>query len=192
VALAPLATTADLTARKIDTSESAAVAVLLASASAAVRDAAGCSISRATVTVQTPGTPEQWLTVPGWAVTAVEDVLVDDVAATFKMVGGRLWRACGWQPGCEPTNVTMTITEGVVDVPADIIDLVCSLVAGGLSALEDEYDPKRGMSYERIDDYQYGMQTGDDEIVSPMELPERTKASLAQRFGNSAFVTEGA
>lgn len=191
MALAPLATTADLTAHKIDTSDSETIAALLASASAAVRDAAGCSISRATVTVEVPGTPEQWLTVPGWAVTAVEDVLVDGVSVTFKKVGGRLWAACGWQPTCDPTNVTMTITEGVEDVPADIVDLVCSLVAGGLAATEEGYDPRRGMSYERIDDYQYGMTTGADEIVSPMELPERTKQSLAARFGNSAFVTEG-
>jgi len=192
VALAPLASSADLTNRKIDTTDTAAVNALLASASAAVREAAGCTISRATVTVETPGTPEQWLTIPGWAVTSVTDVLVDGAAVTFKKVGGRLWSAGGWQPSCEPTNVTMTITEGVTDVPEDIIDLVCSLVAGGLAAVAGGFDPKRGMSYEKIDDYQYGMSTGADEVVSVMELPERTKHSLAERFGNSAFVTEGA
>ena len=44
------------------------------------------------------------------------------------------------------------------------------------------------MGYERIDDYQYGMATGDDEVVSPMELPESTRAWLRGRFAGGAAV----
>lgn len=192
MALDPLAVVADLEARGIDVTDAALVDALLASASAAIRDAAGASITSLTATVDVPGTVETWLPVPGWAVRSVDDVLIDgDAVSDWRLVAGRLWRSCGWGAVCAPSVVTITFTQGLTDAPADIVDLCCSLVAAGMAAAAEGYDPRRSMAYERIDDYQYGLRQGDDEIVSPMELPPRVRASLRSRFGSGVAVTGG-
>lgn len=191
MALAPLATEADLAALKIDTSDAATTVLLLASASSAVRDAAGVPISRKTSVATLLTETSRRIELPGRPVHTVSSVLLDGVAIDdYRLRGSGLWRlGCYWQlPGDIPGEVTVTMDHGYTEVPADIVTLVCSLVAGGLAAVENGYDPKRGMSYERIDDYQYGMQTGDDEIVDPFELPKRTKASLRARFSGGAHV----
>lgn len=190
MALEPLAAVADLTARGIDTSDEVKVNALLASASATIRDAAGCVISALTATVSIPGTVERWLEVPGWAVRSVASAEIDGVEVTdFRLVGGKLWRACGWQSDCGPSVVTMTYTQGLAEVPADLVDLCCSLVAAGLAAAENAYDPERSLAYERIDDHQVGYRQGDEEVVSPMLLPPRTRAWLASRFNTGVAVT---
>jgi hypothetical protein len=194
LALTPLAEAADLAARRVDIdTDPEAVAAALAAASAAVREAAGgATISRHTGTVRFEGSMDQWLTPPGWAVTAVADVAIDGTPVSdYRLIGGRLWRAGGWQNGWGPSEVSMTVTQGVTAVPADIVDLVCSLAAASLNAAtEDGYDSHRGLAYERIDDYQRGFRQGDDEIVSPVELPAGTRNWLRQRFGGAATVTE--
>lgn len=192
MALAPLATAADLTARSIP-ADGAAWA--LAAASAAVRDAAGgVTISRHTGTVYVDGTTDQRIGVPGWAIVSVTDVRIDGHLVTdWRYVDGRtrLWRACGWQPGYEPVEVAMTVTQGVTEVDADIVDLVCSLAAGAMhDAEEGGYGADRGLAYERIDDYQRGFRQGDAEIISSVELPEATRQMLAQRFGVAATTTD--
>lgn len=192
MALAPLATTADLDARGVD---STGADWALDAASAAVRSAAGrVTISQHTGTVYTDGTCDQRLPVPGWAITAVTDVQLDGVTVTdWRYTDGRtrLWRATGWQPGYEPVEVTMTVTQGVAEVPADIIDLVCALAAGALrDVAEGRFGASRGLAYERIDDYQVGFRQGDGEILSPVELTEATRQMLRQRFGNAATVSE--
>lgn len=192
MALEPLATAADLTARSIP-SEGADWA--LAAASDAVRNAVGgVTISRHTGTVYTDGTPDERIPVPGWAIASVADVSVDGQLVTdWRYVDGRsrLWRACGWQPSYEPVEVTMTVTQGVTDVPADIVDLVCVLAAGALhDVAEGEYGANRNLAYERIDDYQRGFRQGDNEVLSPIELPESTVQMLRRRFGTGASVTE--
>src|ERR1044072_4421586 len=108
MALDPLATTADLPA-SVDTSDAALVAQMLAAASAEVREAAGCAISEQTSTITIGGTSSRWLTLPGGPVTDVASVEVDGEAVTdWKLVDGRLWRACGWD-GCEPTQLEVTM-----------------------------------------------------------------------------------
>lgn len=188
--LQPLATEADLSARKVDTSDATLIAALLSSASAAVREAAGCSISEATGTVVLSGGAGRYLRLPGWAISGVESVSVDGVAVTdWRLVDGRLFRRQGWGDPCDPPEVVVTYTQGVATVPEDIVNLVCSLVAAGVAAAEDGFDPHRGISSERIDDYQRSFTRGDDEVVDPLDLPERTRSWLARRFGGGSYVT---
>lgn len=192
MALTPLAAVADLTARGITATDATWA---LAAASDAVRDAAGgVTISRHTGTVYVDGTVDQRIGVPGWAIDSVTDVRMDGQLVTdWRYVDGRtrLWRAAGWQPGYEPVEVEMTVTQGVTAVDADIVDLVCSLAAGALHDAEEKgYGADRGLAYERIDDYQRGFRQGDDEILSPVELPAATRQMLAQRFGVAATTTD--
>lgn len=188
--LADLATPADLTARNINTNTAGVdVYVLLAAASGEVRAAAGVPISRATWTTTIPGVPERWLRLPGQPVVSVADVDIDGTNITgFKLVGGDLWRDGGWQPSCEPSNVTLTITGGLVAVPADIVDLVCSLVGMATAAAVEGYESKTGKTYESVDDYRVGYVQGGDSTAGVMELPEATRSRLRARFGGGSGV----
>lgn len=192
MALSPLATTADLPA-SVDTSDATLVAQMLDAASAEVREAAGCAISQETSTVSIGGTSSRWLTLPGGPVTAVSSVEVDGVAVTdWKLVDGRLWRACGWQ-GCEPSIVTVAMTHGFADVPADIVLLTAQLAAAGINAGLTEFAARSGIQSEQesIDDYSSSKTyvTGVGASATVMELPERTRLRLRSRFGGGAYVT---
>lgn len=189
MALAPLATTADLTTRGIDVSDTAKVDALLDAASDRVRDAAGSPIAQTIATVSLPGTCSARLEVPVRPVVSVQSASVDGTAVTdFKLVDGALWRAAGWQARWDgiPSTVTVTLTAGLAEVPADIVDLVCSLVAAALAA---ELGRPAGVQSESIDDYQVSYATGDEAAVTVMDLPDRTRAWLRSRFGGSAYVT---
>src|SRR5690606_30056083 len=140
---APLATEADLTALKIDTSDAPLTALLLASASSAVRDAAGVPISRKTSTATLLTETSRRIELPGKPVHTVSGVLLDGVAIDdYRLRGSGLWRlGCYWQlPGEIPGEVTVTMDHGYTEVPADIVTLVCSLVAAGLAAVAEGYD----------------------------------------------------
>lgn len=195
MALATLAVAADLTARKIDVTDTALVNAMLAEASASVRDAAGAPISETESTIILPGVDGKWLTLPGQPVTAVSAVLVDGVAvADYTFVGGSLWRACGWQH-CVPSVVTVTMTHGYAEVPEDIVGLVAALAAAGINKANSDagYSTTTGVQSESetIDDYQSSKTyvTGSDVVAGVMELPERTKLSLTSRFGGGVYVT---
>lgn len=190
MALTPLASTSDLSARKVSTSDTALTTALLASASAGVRDAAGCSITATTGTVTISGGGGRYLRLPGWMIRSVDSVTIDGVAVTdWKLVDGRLFRTSGWGCSDDPVEVAVTYTQGIDTAPADIVNLVCSLVAAGVAAAADGFDPHRGVSSERIDDYQRSFTRGEDEVVDPMEIPPATRAWLRERFGNGSFVT---
>lgn len=191
MALEPLAAAADLSARGIDTTTSwPRTKALLESASSAVRDAAGQAIAPlATATVELVGGPERWLPLPMSPVRSVAAVSIDGTAVTdWRLRGGRLWRDCGWG-SCGPSAVVVTLDYGLDETPADIVDLVCSLVAAGMASAEGGYDPKRGVTNERIDDYSGSFATGETEVVTPMDLPQRTRAWLRSRFGGGVYVT---
>jgi hypothetical protein len=193
VALAPLAAKADLDARGIDTSDWSRSSALLASASSAVREAAGSQITKTTSTVTIWTEPTRRLDLPSRPVHSVTSVTLDGVVLVqdvdYFVRGSGLWRNCYWQGRNEvPGEVVVTFTHGLDEVPADLVDLVCSLVAAGTVAAEDGYDPKRGVTNERVDDYAQGRATGADEVVSPMLLPERTQAWLRNRFGGGTVV----
>lgn len=196
-ALEPLATAADLSARGIpvdETDPDPTIAALLDAASAAVRDAAGSPISKVESTVTIAGEPSVRLDLPSRPVISVSAVSVDGVALTegvdYVLRGDALWRLRGpWATrGAVPPQVEVTFEHGLPEVPADIVDLVCALVAGGLAAREDGYDQHRSLTYEAIDDYRRGFQQGDAGPVSPMELPARTRRWLRTRFGSGAAV----
>ncbi len=193
MALEPLAGVADLRARRIDTTDADRTQTLLTAASASIRDAAGCSITRATSTVRLWTEASRRIELPARPVHTVTAVVLDDVPVTnYKLRGSSLWRDTYWQhPGAIPAELVVTFDHGWDDVPQDIVDLCCSLVAAGLAAAANEsgaYNPGRGIAYERVDDYQYGKTQGQDEIISPMELPERTRQALRTRFGTVGAV----
>lgn len=191
MALNDLATVADLSQRGIDVSDSDKAFAFLASAQDAVRDAAGVPITRETFTVTIPAVSDQWLMLPGQPVVSVEDVLIDaDPVTDWKLVGGQLWRREGWEPTFgEPSNVTVTITGGLLDVPKDIVDLVCALTGMALNlAKGGEYASRGDLAGFRIDDYseQYGNFSTGDRMAGPIELPKSTRDRLRARFGGGA------
>ncbi|MBB1153994.1 hypothetical protein [Amycolatopsis dendrobii] len=192
MALPDLATVANLNNRGIDTTNTARVTEFLGSASDAVRDAAGVPITAGTFTVTIVGEPDQWLSLPGQPVTAVSNVLLDDVPVTdWDLRAGRLWRARGWRTCGGASNVTLTITGGLVDVPRDIVDLVCSMVGFALHRAEEGYASRGDQTAERIDDYSVQFDaSAAGRLAGPMELPDATRRRLRARFGGGASVVK--
>lgn len=193
MSLTNLATSADLALRGVDTGAHAldTIDALLGSASEAVRTAAGHPITELTSTVVLEGKPSRTLFLPSLPVTDVDSVSVDGEATTsFRVLpGGRLWRIDGlWSPTWEPTLVTVTYTHGYAVVPADVVDLVCGLVAGALAAVNSGYDPGIGVQSVRVDDASETYATGDAARGGVMELPPMTVAGLQAKFGGGVHV----
>lgn len=191
MALAPLATVADLTARgvTVEAAETALAEVYLEVASTAVREAAGTPISQTTSTLALEGEAGQWLTLPGGPVTAVDQVTIDGETVTgWRLLSGRLWRSSGWSRSAEPAAVHVTYTHGLPAVPADIVDLVCRIAVAALVAYRAEDDgtglAARDVRSERIGDY--AVTYGDDGRITEMELPAYLRERLAARFGGGA------
>ncbi|MEU1805841.1 hypothetical protein [Streptomyces sp. NPDC019937] len=191
MALTPLATVADCTARGlvIDVAEIALMGVYLDVASTAVREAAGVPISQTTSTVTLEGPAAQWLDLPGPPVTAVVAVYVDgELVADWRLRSGRLWRAGGWTGSDGPSEVEVTYIHGLPTVPADIVDLVCRIAAATLIAYRSEQDgtglAARDVRAERIGDY--SVTYGDDGRITEVELPDYLRERLAARFGGGA------
>ena len=195
MALAPLATSADLSVRGVDVSNTQLVDQMLAAASEAVRDAAGSPISQHTSTVTVEAGPGRSLRLPAQPVTAVSAVSIDGSAVTdWRLVSGALWRVCGWQDGREPALVTVTFTHGLLDVPADIVALVCDFAIAGMNTATD--GAKSGITGRStsLDDYSEAVQYAQnvDSMASVMEVPERTGRMLRARFGGGIYVTSEA
>ena|SRR5690606_27151808 len=191
MALDPLATIGDLAARGITSDDPTTLTALLEAASEAVRAAAGVPISRETATVTIWGTSGQYLVLPGRPIVSVENVRIDGTEVTdWKLVGDRLWRRDGWcRNRAEPSNVTLTITSGFAEVPADIVDLVCAMVGSAVvQATESGYQTRAGVAYESVDDYRIGYTQDGSAPATPMELPKATRAMLRSRFGGSVTV----
>lgn len=185
MALPDLAVVADLSARKIDTTDASLVSTLLAVASATIRRAAGSPIKQTTSTVSlwvTDGDP--YLNLPGQPVTAVASVSMDgDAVTNHKLVHGRLWRSSGWGYSLEPTEIVVTLTHGLPEVPADVVDLACSLVGAGLAASEEGYETHGGKVAEMVGDYQVTYARGAEAVATAMALPASTRHWLKSRFG---------
>jgi hypothetical protein len=197
VALDPLATAADLTARNITfdaTTEATLVNTFLAEASAAVREAAGCPISQATSTVTLVGEFDDELRLPGPPVQSVSAVEVDGFEVTdWRLVDGSLYRWGGWRWACPgPSLVSVTYTHGLPEMPEDIVGYVCVLVAGALRESRESDDgtgiaPERGVTSERIDDYSVSIAPG-EQPSTPFEIPDAVRLQLAARFGGGVMV----
>lgn len=191
MALLPLASTSDLSDRKVAVPASIDANKALLAASAAIRDAAGTAITRTTTTLRLLPSGGPWLDLyvsPVRDVTRVarDGVLLED----WELLDGRLWRAGGWhRPGAGLGVIEVDVDFGYDQAPDDIIDLCCSLAAAAFAAMEDGYDPGRGLSAVSIDDYRESFARGDDEVVNPLEIPERTRNALRRRFGRSVYET---
>lgn len=196
--LAPLATLDDLAARGliVDTPETAIANQALDSATAIVRDAAGCPISQTTSTIVLEGQPQTRLHLPGQPVTDVASVTIDGTPVMdWRLRSGALWRELGWSHRhgwtgqWEPPEVEITYTHGLPTVPADIIDMVCRLAATVIVAYRNNPDgealAERPAIQERIGDYSatyaYAAQ------FSEAELPAYLRDRLAARFGGGAY-----
>lgn len=188
--LDPLANVTDLTVRgmSVEPGEEAMVAVYLDVASTAVRDAAGTPISQVTSTVVVDGGPGQWLTLPGPPIQEVTAVTVDGRPVTgWRLSAGRLWLARRWG-SCEPSEVEVTYTHGLTVVPADIVDLVCRMVAAAVVAYRSAEGGEgmaadREVTAERLGDW--SVSYASDGRVSTMELTQHWRDRLAARFGAS-------
>ncbi|PXY20883.1 hypothetical protein [Prauserella muralis] len=192
MALAPLATDADLQARGVDTTNTARVAALLAAASAEVRSAAGVPISKATATVSLPTPEGRRLALPG-PVRSVTSVAIDgEPVDDWKLSGGAIWRPRWRRAGELPGDVHVTLTFGLDEVPADVVDLVCNLVGAGLEHADAGYAARSGVTSERehVDDYDVSVQyaQGGAATATPMELPDATRRRLRARFGGGAVM----
>ena len=189
--LEPLATIDDLENRGLPMEPRSLADSLLESVSSAVREAAGCPITRVSADINLAGTWEQFLSLPVGPVTAVTEVQVDGKPVSdWKLRDGRLWRAGGW--GAQHRDISMTVTYGYATVPADIVTLVCSFVGAGMIASQDgDLVKDLSLAYTSIDDFREGYRTGDSEIVDVTELPARVKNSLRARFASQTYVNGG-
>lgn len=185
MALASLATVADLSARNI-TGTPAELALSIASA--AIRDAAGALISQDTSTVVVNAGRGNLLTLPG-PVTAVASVAVAGSTVTdYEILPNGLWRARGW--GSAPARVVVTYTHGLAAVPADIVDLTCTLAKAWLDHTAAGSASTSGLKSVRLDD---AAETYTDEqagALSATHIPAVTRAWLASRFGSAIAVVE--
>lgn len=190
--LSPLATTTDLTLRNIILPGNMDATTALASATDAVREAAGCPISQTTSTVTLVVTEQDWLDLPAGPVSAVASIMCGVTALTFTKVGDSVRiDPQSWPTGTElPVEVVVTYTHGLPIVPADVVDLVCQIVA--IAAGQDG-DPGAGgkLTGVRLGSYSetYSIPAG-TESPSPYALPETVKNSLRARFGTASAVVQ--
>jgi hypothetical protein len=116
-------------------------------------------------------------------------VKIDGVAVTdWKLVdSSKLWLSTCWGDGCTPVDVEVTMTHGIPEVPAHVVQLVCDLAIAGINAASDgAHDPR--VIAERIDDY--SVQFASEAVATAVELPKLTKRWLRAQFGGGAAVVE--
>lgn len=190
MALPDLASTSDLSARGVTTT--ALHSTMLAVASSLVREAAGGPVleTDSTVTLWALDTSE-WLPLPGSPVTAVTSVTVDGDALTsddYKLVDGHLWSATPWGDGCTPAEVEVTLTHGLAEVPAAVVNLVCDLaILGAKVAADGAIDPR--VVAEKIDDYSVTFAQGAGTIATATQIPAATRRWLRRQFGGGVSMT---
>lgn len=157
-------------------------------ASSAIRDAAGVAISRATATVHTTNTRGHLLPLPG-PIISVSEVKVDGVeVGDYVIEGNALWRGRGW--GHTPSPVEVTYTFGYDPVPADIVDMCCSLAVAWLQHQADGGGSLAGVRDVRLDDASESYTAEASGQVSPVFIPAVTRRWLAARFGGGVHVVE--
>lgn len=185
MALDPLADTSDLPSVWRDNEDADRG---LAVASSAIRDAAGCPISRLTATIKTQATPGNLLTLPG-PVTEVTEVVCDGVTlgtSDYEVLPNGLWRHCGW--GRTPVLVAVTCTFGLAEVPDDIVDLCCELAVAWLEHRAAGGGSTAGLVAVSIDDAREQYTEEHAGQVSPVYIPKATRDWLKARFSGGAFV----
>lgn len=186
--LAPLASTADLSARY--SVSGLRVATALEVASGLVRDAAGVPISLATATVIVNAGPGNLLELPG-PIREVDTVDLDGFdldAGAYLVQPNGLWRDCGW--GRRPVPVTVTYTFGITKVPADIIELTCQVAIAWLKHIAEGGGSTAGLKYVAVDDAREGYTDEASGQVTPVFIPELTRDQLRERFGGGVTVVQ--
>ena len=198
-ALDPLATTADLTARNISVPSGMDAAAILASATDAVRDAAGCPISQTTSTVDLVITDDwTWIDLPGGPVSSVASLSIDGTAIAQSTLTSGVWSS-GWRKVgdslyldvCDvtlPATATVTYTHGYATVPKDVVDLVCSVAAMAFRQDGDYAGAGREQSL-RLGDYAESERIpGGTDSPSPITIPDSVRNRLRTRFGTAVVV----
>lgn len=159
-------------------------------ASAAIRDAAGSAIGVLTSVITVTGGTSRLLRLPG-PVGAVTAVLVDGDAVTdYTVLPEGLWRHCGWTNGCGPVVVTVSLTHGLVAVPADVVDLCVQLAVAWLAHTEEGGGSTAGLTSVKLDDAAESYSDESAGQVSPVYIPDVTRRWLAARFGGGVAVVE--
>lgn len=185
--LLPLATQADLAKRGITVPSDKDVATLIESASAAIRDAAGCPIALTESTVEV--LTEPFIDLPGIPIRSVSSVMADGqqiedgwllVPIDGQLViDPRLARTL-------PLTITVTYEHGITVVPQDIVDLVCGMVSIAAPLDGDEYGSSGRITNVRLGDYSETRTApkGADS-PSPFTLPDSVRDRLRARFRGS-------
>lgn len=187
MALAPLATTADLSDRGISTGN---LQTALAVASSLIRDAAGSAIDSQTADITVTGGRANLLTLPG-PVTSVASVSIDSRALDaddYEILPNGLWRHCGW--GTRPVPVEVVYTFGLATVPEDIVDLCCVLAKAWLDHVAAGGSSVAGLQSAGVDDAREAYTPEASGQLSPVFIPAATRDWLAQRFSGGPAVVE--
>lgn len=186
-----LATPTDLAAllqRDVDT---ASATLALEVSTAVVQAAAGGQrivlVSGEAETVA--GTTDQWLRPPQFPVVSASAVTLDGAALTagvagsgpltYRLVGNRLYRGCGWQTYCgEPSEVGFTYTHGYAPGSQDL-----QLGRGvSLSLSRGLFTNPDGTVREQIDDYAVAYA----EAEAALEARPSLKALIRRQYGPKA------
>lgn len=183
----PFADVADLAARNIAVPDGFDAGELLLSASDAIRDAAGCPITRTTSVVDLSGSGDRYLDLPGVPIVSVASVTLNAVAVTdWTLRDGALHR---WPRWCADGTFEITYTHGLLAIPRDIVDLTCGLAAmamsdagGGYGSVGVTQSVRLGTAGETF----FAPIGGS--LISPMAIPERVRERLRARFGTSAVM----
>lgn len=138
---------------------------------------------------QVVGTTGQWLRLPQWPVTAVSAVTLDGVtliagapgsgALTYRLVGNRLYRGCGWQTYCgEPSTVGFTYTHGYATG-----DQRLQLGRGSVLSLgRGLFENPSGATSEKIDDYAIAYAAA----AAALEASPALKSAIHRQYGAKA------
>lgn len=138
---------------------------------------------------QVIGTTGQWLRLPQWPVTAISAVTLDGVtltagvpgsgALTYRLVGNRLYRGCGWQTYCgEPSTVGFTYTHGYATGRQEL-----QLGRGSVLSLgRGLFENPSGVSSEKIDDYAVTFAAA----AAALEASPVLKAAIRKQYGAKA------
>lgn len=199
MALDPLASPPDLAARNITVPAGFNALEVLASATDAVRDAAGCPISVTTSTVELVIDDREEIDLPGGPVSAVASLSIDgNPIAASTLVGG-LWSA-GWRKvgdtliltgvsAALPAVATVIFTHGYAVVPKDIVDLTCGLAAMAFRQ-DGDYGAAGLETSVRLGDYSESEKqpSGGSASPSPVAIPDAVRMRLRNRFGTTASV----
>lgn len=184
-----LASEQDLILRGITVPADMDAITVLASATDAVRDAAGCSITARTSTITLVADDRCELDLPFGPVSGIASIVVAGVTVTgWTKLGDTVLMPTGWTE-CLPVEVTVTYTHGYPVVPQDIVDLVCSMTAQAFKETGGDYGSSSLVTSVRLGDFseQRAHPAGTDS-PSPVALPDSVRQRLRARFGSSVAV----